>query len=50
VIDASALLLPIVGLMPGDDPRVLSTIDAVQRRLRDARGFVHRYEDGTDGF
>jgi alpha,alpha-trehalase len=32
-LDASALMLPIVGLLPADDPRVLSTIDRVQDQL-----------------
>ncbi|SDX99101.1 Glucoamylase (glucan-1,4-alpha-glucosidase), GH15 family [Modestobacter sp. DSM 44400] len=50
VIDASALMVPIVGLLPGDDPRVLGTIKAVKDRLCDERGFVRRYEDGSDGF
>jgi GH15 family glucan-1,4-alpha-glucosidase len=50
VIDASALMVAIVGFLPGDDPRVLGTIRAVQDRLSDERGFIRRYEDGTDGF
>ncbi len=42
VIDASTLLIPSVGFLPGDDPRVLGTIRAVERTLlRD--GFVRRY-------
>lgn len=49
VIDASALMIPIAGLLPGDDPRVLGTIDVVSARLRDGAGFVRRYEDGSDG-
>lgn len=49
VLDASALMVPIAGLLPGDDPRVRSTIDAVQRRLVSANGFLRRYEDGSDG-
>lgn len=50
-LDATALLLPIVGFLPPDDPRVLSTIDAVRERLTDARGLVHRYHTaaGVDG-
>ena len=41
-LDASTLLIPLVGFLPGDDPRVLGTIDAIQRDLtRD--GFVERY-------
>ena len=49
VIDASVLMIPIVGLLPGDDRRMLATIDAVQQRLRDESGFVRRYEAGSDG-
>lgn len=53
-LDATALLLPIVGFLPADDPRVLSTIDAVRDQLSDQRGLVHRYHsrsgvDGLDG-
>jgi GH15 family glucan-1,4-alpha-glucosidase len=41
-LDASTLLIPILGFLPADDPRVVGTIDAVQRDLtRD--GFVERY-------
>ena len=51
VLDASALRLPIVGLLPGDDPRVRSTIEVLARDLVDDNGFVYRYqgEDGLDG-
>lgn len=53
-LDATALLLPIVGFLPADDPRVGSSIDAVRDQLTDARGLVHRYHtrwgvDGLDG-
>jgi GH15 family glucan-1,4-alpha-glucosidase len=42
-LDASTLLIPLLGFLPPDDPRVVGTIDAVQRELmRD--GFVERYE------
>jgi len=42
-LDASTLLIPLVGFLPPDDPRVIGTIDAVQRELmRD--GFVERYK------
>jgi GH15 family glucan-1,4-alpha-glucosidase len=42
-LDASTLLIPLVGFLPGDDPRVVGTIDAIQRELtRD--GFVERYK------
>lgn len=53
-LDATVLLLPIVGFLPPDDPRVLSSIDAVRDQLVDRRGLVHRYRthtgvDGLDG-
>ena len=41
-LDASTLLIPLVGFLPPDDPRVVGTVEAVQRHLtRD--GFVERY-------
>jgi GH15 family glucan-1,4-alpha-glucosidase len=49
-LDASALRVPLVGFLPPDDPRVIGTIDAVQRHLSDG-AFVYRYRggDGLDG-
>ena len=42
-LDASLLLLPVVGFLPPGDPRVRSTVEAVERRLiRD--GLVRRYD------
>jgi alpha,alpha-trehalase len=46
-LDAAALMIPIVGFAPGDDPRVLATIDAIEQRLTDQRGLVHRYDTDT---
>ncbi|WP_066941942.1 glycoside hydrolase family 15 protein [Microtetraspora fusca] len=50
-LDASALMLPLVGFLPGDDPRVRSTVEAVATRLADRRGLVLRYRtrDGLTG-
>ena len=50
-LDASALMLPIVGFLPGDDPRVRATINAIAERLTDERGLVYRYRshDGLEG-
>ena len=48
--DAALLLLPIVGFLPADDPRIVGTIAAVEDKLlRD--GLVLRYETetGIDG-
>jgi GH15 family glucan-1,4-alpha-glucosidase len=42
-LDASALMIPIVGFLPPSDPRVRATIDAVATRLTDDRGLVYRY-------
>lgn len=49
-LDASLLMIPLVGFLPAHDPRVQGTVEAVQRHLcRD--GFVLRYdaEEGVDG-
>jgi GH15 family glucan-1,4-alpha-glucosidase len=50
-LDASSLMLPLVGFLPADDPRVLATIDATEERLTDDRGLVYRYRtlDGLEG-
>lgn len=50
-LDASALTIPIVGFLPGDDDRVVATIEAVERELTDDRGLVYRYRarDGLPG-
>ena len=49
-LDASLLLIPQLGFLPADDPRVRGTIEAIERELvRD--GFVYRYptDPDTDG-
>ncbi|MGI8700513.1 MAG: glycoside hydrolase family 15 protein [Nocardioidaceae bacterium] len=49
-VDAALLLLPVVGFLPGDDPRVLGTITAVEQDLmRDGLLLRYRTEAGTDG-
>ena len=52
-LDASVLLIPRVGFLPGDDPRVIGTIEAIQRDLT-VDGLVKRYQtdksdDGLPG-
>ena len=49
-LDASALLIPLVGFLPPQDPRVQSTVAAIQRHLM-FEGLVMRYdtEAGVDG-
>jgi GH15 family glucan-1,4-alpha-glucosidase len=45
-LDASLLLIPQVGFLPADDPRVLGTIAAVEKRLM-VNGLVRRYSTAT---
>jgi len=52
-LDASVLLLPLVGFLPPSDRRVRSTVNAIERHLTED-GFVRRYdpqraEDGLPG-
>lgn len=45
--DASLLMIPLVGFLPADDPRMIGTVAAIQTRLtRD--GFVQRYQTHPD--
>jgi GH15 family glucan-1,4-alpha-glucosidase len=49
-VDASLLLIPIVGFLPPDDSRVLGTIEAVERELlRDGLVLRYRTQSGIDG-
>jgi GH15 family glucan-1,4-alpha-glucosidase len=50
-LDASNLVMSVVGFLPADDPRMLATVDAIEAGLTDERGLVYRYrtEDGVDG-
>jgi GH15 family glucan-1,4-alpha-glucosidase len=50
-LDASLLLIPLVGFLPASDPRVRGTLAAIERRLLRDGGLVMRYdtEDGVDG-
>jgi GH15 family glucan-1,4-alpha-glucosidase len=50
-LDASNLLLPLVGFIPPSDPRMRSTVDRIMERLTDDQGFVFRYlsDDGLSG-
>ena len=49
-LDASALMMPLVGFLAPTDPRIAGTVDAIQRELL-SDGFVMRYqsEDSVDG-
>ena len=45
-LDASLLLIPAVGFLSPDDPRVTSTVEAIERELVED-GFVRRYDTGA---
>ena len=45
-LDASLLMVPLVGFVSPDDPRVLATLEAVERELT-WKGFVMRYDRGS---
>ncbi len=47
LLDASLLMLPLVGFLPASDPRVRGTIEAVERHLSHD-GFVSRYQTTPD--
>jgi alpha,alpha-trehalase len=50
-LDASNLMMAIVGFLPADEPRMAATIDAIEAGLTDDRGLVYRYRttEGVDG-
>jgi GH15 family glucan-1,4-alpha-glucosidase len=49
-LDAAVLLLPLVGFIPADDPRMMGTVDAIGRELM-KDGLIQRYrtEETSDG-
>ncbi|PFG68744.1 GH15 family glucan-1,4-alpha-glucosidase [Propionibacteriaceae bacterium ES.041] len=49
-VDASLLIIPQTGFLPGDDPRVLGTIEAIENDLlRDGLPLRYRTSSGVDG-
>ena len=48
-LDAANLMLPLVGFIRADDPRMRSTIEAIERDLTSPQGYVYRYEMFDDG-
>jgi trehalose-phosphatase len=49
-IDSAALFVGLSGLLPPNDPRFASTVQAVERELRDGPTvYRYRYEDGLPG-
>ena len=50
-LDAAVLLIALAGLLPPDDPKLASTVDAIADNLSDAQGLLLRYraDDGLHG-
>ncbi|MGC2854492.1 glycoside hydrolase family 15 protein [Novispirillum sp. DQ9] len=50
-LDASLLMIPLLGFLPPEDPRVVGTVEAIERDLG-VDGLVYRYhwEETRDGF
>jgi GH15 family glucan-1,4-alpha-glucosidase len=49
-VDAALLMLPLVGFIDGDDPRMLGTLEAIEHDLmRDGLVLRYRTESGVDG-
>lgn len=48
-LDASLLLMPRLGIIEADDPRMVSTFEAIDRELGHGAQ-LRRYRDGIDGF
>lgn len=46
-LDASLLVLPLVGFLPTDDARIRGTVEAIERDLTHD-GFVRRYDPGAN--
>jgi GH15 family glucan-1,4-alpha-glucosidase len=46
-LDASLLMMPLVGFLPCDDPRIVGTVEAIERELT-VDGLVQRYTGDTD--
>jgi GH15 family glucan-1,4-alpha-glucosidase len=46
-LDASTLLMPLVGFLPAHHPRIRKTVDAIEHSLSD-HGLVHRWTDAED--
>lgn len=49
-LDASALLIPVMGFLPSDHPRVIATVKRIEEALM-IDGFVYRFQPGkTPGY
>jgi GH15 family glucan-1,4-alpha-glucosidase len=46
-LDASLLIIPLVGFLPADDPRMIGTVAAIERELF-REGFIYRYSQDPE--
>ena len=46
-VDASLLRMPLVGFLPANDPRIVGTVEAIQRELTE-NSLVNRYRQAID--
>src|SRR5258708_36713671 len=49
LLDASLLMLPLVGFLPPDDPRIVATVECIEQRLVGSARFVLRYDTARTG-
>ena len=47
-LDAALLRLPLIGFLPANDPRIVGTVEAIQRELMEG-GLVKRYRQAMGG-
>jgi len=48
-LDAALLVLPLLGMLPADSPRIRTTIDAIRHDLHAGGPLLYRYPPGRDG-
>jgi GH15 family glucan-1,4-alpha-glucosidase len=47
-LDASLLMMPLVGFLPANDPRIISTVEMIEKELISG-GLVQRYQTSSSG-
>ncbi|MEK6398909.1 MAG: glycoside hydrolase family 15 protein, partial [Terriglobus sp.] len=49
-LDAALLRIPLVGILPANDPRVLGTVEAIQKKLQKGDLVLRYNAESDDGF
>jgi GH15 family glucan-1,4-alpha-glucosidase len=47
LLDASLLMMPLVGFLPASDPRMVATVEAIRRELM-VGGLINRYQSSSE--